>query len=548
MKFNSLYRITLIVWMSIKFFLQLERFRRKSKHSWDQEQWQALLKKQAKEYKEKAIRLEGLLVKLGQFLSTRADILPKVFLEEIEDLVDRVPSFPWEKAKRILEDEWASDYEDVIKNISERPIASASIGQVYRAHLLSGEEVALKIRRPSIRKIIRADFKALRIVFWLMDTFTSYGNQLDLARLYEEIRHVIEDELDFKKELKNGLHFQERYKDNQGYRIPGYFPEWSTKKVLVMEWMEGARITNLSYIDENDIDRQGLARKLLEGYLEQLLQEGYFHADPHSGNILIQHDGTIVFIDFGMVGHIEAHDALSIRKLITGIVLSQYRDVTDALEELRFLLPNSDKRQVEKAIQTLVTLFVEQDLTMMDEDTAEQVLREVQKLVNKQPIQLPSEFAFLGRAISTIVGILYTLDPEINLIEEGKPIVQEWINREESSDKRYDPTKVLRQLYARFTSFENPLERLSNELDQHRIWEETVKRKESHARSLLWNKHYSFCFLVISVIGFFVSLSLKLPDLFLATSITGGISLLLLIVSNTVEKRVWHKRRGDPNG
>ena len=119
MKYQSLYRIVVIVWMSVKFFIQLEYFRRKSKHSWDQDRWQKLLKKQAKEYKEKAIRLEGLLVKLGQFLSTRADILPKVFLEEIEDLVDRVPSFPWEKAKRILEEEWSSDYKDVIKDLSE---------------------------------------------------------------------------------------------------------------------------------------------------------------------------------------------------------------------------------------------------------------------------------------------------------------------------------------------------------------------------------------------------------------------------------------------
>ncbi|MDO6654255.1 AarF/ABC1/UbiB kinase family protein [Anaerobacillus sp. 1_MG-2023] len=542
MKYYSLYRIVVIVWMSVKFFIQLQHFRRKSKHSWDQERWQKLLKKQAKEYKEKAIRLEGLLVKLGQFLSTRADILPKVFLEEIEDLVDRVPSFSWEKARKTLEEEWSSDYEDVIDHLSERPVASASIGQVYRATLKSGEDVAIKIRRPNIRKIIRADFQALRIVFWLMDTFTSYGKQLDLSRLYDEVRSVIEDELDFKKELKNGLHFQERYKNSPGYRVPNYVSEWSTKKVLVMEWMEGARITNLSYIKEKNINRQELARKLLKGYLDQLLQEGQFHADPHSGNILIQEDSTVVFIDFGMVGHIEARDALSIRKLITGIVLNQYRDVTDALEELRFLLPNSDKRQIEKAIQTLVTLFVEQDLTMMDEDTADQVLTEVQTLVNKQPIQLPSEFAFLGRAISTIVGILYTLDPEIDLIEEGKPIVQEWINREESTDKRYDPKKILKQLYARITSIENPLDRLSEEFNQHRQWEESLKQREVKAKSLLWNKHYGFILFCLSLIGFFISHAFEIQSLLLPTMITGGISLLVILLAGTFEKRLWKKR------
>ncbi|QHA91383.1 AarF/UbiB family protein [Bacillus sp. N1-1] len=542
MKYQSLYRISVIVWMSVKFFLQLERFRRKSKHSWDQERWQKLLKKQAKEYKGKAIRLEGLLVKLGQFLSTRADILPKVFLEEIEDLVDRVPSFSWEKAKQILEEEWAANYQDVIDNLSDRPIASASIGQVYRATLNSGEDVAIKIRRPNIRKIIRADFQALRIVFWLMDKFTSYGKQLDLSRLYEEVRHVIEDELDFKKELKNGLHFKDRYSDSPGYRVPNYVPEWSTKKVLVMEWMEGARITNLSYIDEKAIDRRELARKLLKGYLEQLLQEGQFHADPHSGNLLIQEDGTIVFIDFGMVGHIEAKDALSIRKLITGIVLSQYSDVTEALDELRFLLPNSDKRQIEKAIQTLVTLFIEQDLTMMDEDTAEQVLKEVQTLVNKQPIQLPSEFAFLGRAISTIVGILYTLDPEIDLIEEGKPIVQEWINREESADHRYDPKKLLKQVYARISSIENPLDRLSDEFNNHRQWEENLKKTEIRSKSMLWNKHYAFILFSLSFIGFFVSLAFEIQSLFLPTVISGCIALLTIFTVSAMEKRLWFKK------
>ncbi|WLR59328.1 ABC1 kinase family protein [Guptibacillus hwajinpoensis] len=449
------------------------------------------------------------------------------------------------KQKKTLEEEWSSNYEDVIEQLSERPVASASIGQVYRATLKSGEDVAIKIRRPNIRKIIPADFQALRIVFWLMDTFTSYGKQLDLSRLYEEVRSVIEDELDFKKELKNGLHFQERYKDSPGYRVPNYVSEWSTKKVLVMEWMEGARITNLSYIEEKDINRQDLARKLLKGYLDQLLQEGQFHADPHSGNILIQEDSTVVFIDFGMVGHIEARDALSIRKLITGIVLSQYRDVTDALEELRFLLPNSDKRQIEKAIQTLVTLFVEQDLTMMDEDTADQVLTEVQTLVNKQPIQLPSEFAFLGRAISTIVGILYTLDPEIDLIEEGKPIVQEWINREESTNKRYDPKIILKQLYARITSIENPLDRLSDEFNQHRKWEESMKQREIKAKSILWNKHYGFILFCLSLIGFFISQALDIQSLLLPTMITGGISLLVILLAGTFEKRLWKKRSSE---
>ncbi|MFK3959754.1 AarF/UbiB family protein [Guptibacillus hwajinpoensis] len=274
-------------------------------------------------------------------------------------------------------------------------------------------------------------------------------------------------------------------------------------------------------------------------------KRGQFHADPHSGNILIQEDSTVVFIDFGMVGHIEARDALSIRKLITGIVLSQYRDVTDALEELRFLLPNSDKRQIEKAIQTLVTLFVEQDLTMMDEDTADQVLTEVQTLVNKQPIQLPSEFAFLGRAISTIVGILYTLDPEIDLIEEGKPIVQEWINREESANKHYDPKKILKQLYARITSIENPLDRLSDEFNQHRKWEESMKQREVKAKSILWNKHYGFILFCLSLIGYFISQAFEIQSLLLPTLIIGGISLLVILLAGTFEKRLWKKRSSE---
>ncbi len=501
----SLYRIIIIVHMSVKFFIQVTLFQKRHRHHWTSDindKWENLLKRQAAEYKRTALRLEGLLIKLGQFLSTRADIMPPAFLNELEDLMDRVPSVPWSEAKEVIEKEWNAPYDEVVIELDHEPVASASIGQVYQAQLPNGAQVAIKVQRPGIDRIIFTDFKAIKIVMWLADHFTSLGKQMDLPSLYREMKMIIGQELDFRKELQNGLYFKKRYESFSNVDVPFYYEEYSTKKVLVMEWVEGARITDLSFLEQSGIHRQQLAKRLVDVFLEQLLQEGKFHADPHPGNLLIKQDGTIILIDFGMVGEINKSDADDIRQLIEGIITEDYDQVLLALERLRFLLPSADKNQLKKVLIMLIETYTQQDLTLMDDFIVQHLLEDLQSIVKKQPIQLPSEFAFFGRALSTFVGILYILDPKIDLLQVSKPLVLNWLqaNTEKSPSSNRIALNVLNQSLRPLLSIPRKLQQMLDEPRQYREWQQKKDELGFEQNYLLSKKRDALLFLSLSIV------------------------------------------------
>ncbi|HSO57622.1 MAG TPA: AarF/UbiB family protein, partial [Paenisporosarcina sp.] len=393
----AIYRIYRIVWMSVKFFFQVTLFQRRYKGRWTPvtiEKWERLVTKQAKEYKRTALKLGGLMIKMGQFLSTRADIMPPSFIAELEGLTDRVPAVPRNDAIALLEEEWNTSHSDYVNNLSDKPVASASIGEVYKGTLKDGTPVAVKIQRPDIDRILRADFRAMKIVIWLVKRFTAFGKQIDFNLLYSEMVNTIGAELNFLQELQNGRNFADRFEEMPGVRFPVYYDEFSTRRVLVMEWIEGARITDLAFIDANGLNRRDLSERLFRLFLEQVLDGGQFHADPHGGNILIKPDGTIVLIDFGMVGAISKEEARSVLKVVEGILFKQYDQVIDGLEELRFLLPHADRRVLADAISRVVAAYESQELTQMDSFVVDRLLADIKTIVRTQPVQLPAEFAF----------------------------------------------------------------------------------------------------------------------------------------------------------
>ncbi|MER2090905.1 MAG: AarF/UbiB family protein [Sporosarcina sp.] len=433
MKRFAFYRIFRIVWMSVKFFIQVSLFQRRYKGRFTpsvNEKWERLVTKQAKEYKRIALDLGGLMIKMGQFLSTRADIMPPSFIAELEGLTDHVTAVPAEKAIGLLEDEWNTRYEDHLINLSDGPVASASIGEVYKAILRDGTPVAVKIQRPDIERILRVDFRAMRIVIWLIKRFTPFSKQIDFSLLYKEMVDTIGAELNFLQELKNGRSFSERFAAMPGIRFPVYYDEFSTRRVLVMEWIEGSRITDLAFLAENNINRRELSERLFHLFLEQVLDGGHFHADPHGGNILVQQDGTLFLIDFGMVVNITSDEARSILKIVEGIIFTQYDQVLDGLEELNFLLPSADRRVLEVAIESVVNAYESNDLSEMNSFVVDRLLEDLKEIVRTQPVQLPAEFAFLGRAVSIFVGVLHVLDPNVDLLAIGRPRIMEWAKKQ----------------------------------------------------------------------------------------------------------------------
>ncbi len=494
----AFFRIFKIVKMAAVFFIQLTLFERRHRGSWTEEtnrKWEMLVKKQAAEYRRTALRLEGLLIKLGQFLSTRADIMPKAFLEELEDLIDRVPAVPWEAAKAVMESEWNGPIETILSHIDERSVASASIGQVYKATLHSGEEAAVKVQRPDIDRIIAVDFKAVRIVMNLAGRFTTFGKQTDLPALYREMTAIIGAELDFKSELANGRYFKQRYESFNAVDIPSYNSDISTKRVLVMEWIEGARITDLAFLERNGIDRHILAERLTNMFLEQLLQEGKFHADPHPGNILVKADGTIVLIDFGMIGMLPATDAIYIRAMIEGILTEDYSKVVDGLEGLQFLLPRADKERMKRVIRAMIDAYTSQSFKRMDDLAAQQLLEEIQLIVKQEPVQMPAGFAFLGRAASTFIGLLHILDPNIDLMEVGRQPVLDWLGKHAG---KTNPQTILLQSLRPLLSLPQKLSAALDEPARLREQQDAHRERAEMERYLLKSRRDALLFTALA--------------------------------------------------
>lgn len=447
MKNLSIYRIHKIVWMALKFFLQITLFQKRYKGQSSptiQQKWERLVTKQAVEFKQVALSLGGLLIKVGQFLSTRADIMPASFLEELEGLTDRVPATPREAAIEVLEKEWNVPYQTFLAQLSEQPIASASIGEVYKGTLNDGTLVAIKIQRPNIERIIQLDFKAMQIVIWFAKRFTSFKKQIDFDRLLREMIDVIGAELNFLQEMKNGENFAERFANTEGLQFPVYHEAYSTRRVLVMDWIEGSRVTDLKFLEEHSIDRKQLAERVFFIFLEQVLEGGQFHADPHSGNILVKEDGTIVLIDFGMVGQISPAQTKSVIKMVEGILFQNYDRVIDSLEELKFLLPNANRQLLTDAIVRIIRAYESNELMQPGSFVVDQLLKDMTAIVRNEPIQMPAEFAFFGRAISTFVGVIQVLDSQINLFALAKNRVVQWTSKETVSDDIFNEETLKR--------------------------------------------------------------------------------------------------------
>ncbi|SER97093.1 ABC1 kinase family protein [Salisediminibacterium halotolerans] len=488
MKNFSLYRIYITVYMTVKFIFQLYLFHKRNP-SWDAttyEQWEELLRKQAQEYRERAVQLEGLLIKVGQFLSTRADIMPQVFLDELADLIDQVPPVPPGLSMQLLEKEWGQPYTNYLSEISEQPVASASIGEVFKGQLLNGQDVAIKIQRFNIDKIIKADFKSLRIVLWITRKFTKFGREIDTKALYKEVVSTIGDELNYYKELKNGQYFKKKFEDKENYYIPQFYEEYSTRRVLVMEWVDGRKVTDMAFLRQNNIDPIATSEKLFSFFLDQLIDSGKFHADPHQGNIFVTAEGQIIILDFGMIGEITRSDSENIRKMVQGFVLEDYELAVDQLQELGFLLPHADKQRMQNLLKYYIDLYLEQDLNELDQATVEEIFEDLQAIVREQPIQLPAEFAFLGRAASIGLGVLATLNPNIDFLALGKPAVSEWLEEKGSESgptwQKQVLTESARPLLALPKNINNYLE--SPKLDRYQA-DQHQWRVINHQRSML---------------------------------------------------------------
>ncbi|MFU0789435.1 MAG: AarF/UbiB family protein [Virgibacillus proomii] len=513
LKYNLGYRCTVMVWMTLKFIMQIYVFHFKNR-IWDDQtvaKWNCLVTKMATEYREKAGKLGGVLIKVGQFLSTRTDFMPDAFIKELSELVDRVPAMPYSYARSILEEEWGTSIYDVVEEIQTPSIASASIGEVYRATLKDGKTVvAIKVQRHRISDVFHKDFKALRIVFWLIETLTTFGKKADLPSLYRELVTVMNRELNFEQELSNALYFQERFKDNTSIHIPFYVEELCTRKILVMEWIEGAKITDLSFMNQHQIDPQRIAKTVFDFYLEQFLQSGKFHADPHAGNILIRTDGTVVIIDFGMIGEVRKQDSHYFKQLIHSIIVDDYDKVIQTLDEMNFILPNADRKKLKRIIRETVEMYQTGTVNMQDTHIIEQLKEDIRLILHEQPIQLSAEYAYLGRAISIVIGILIAIYPEVDLQKWATPKFKQWFGGKRFAESMY--TDYVKDTIKPILSYPQAVLNWLENGEKQKQWEKQKQQRQQKHHYFIILEVLNVTFLLVTLgcmsVGFYVGLQL----------------------------------------
>jgi predicted unusual protein kinase regulating ubiquinone biosynthesis (AarF/ABC1/UbiB family) len=384
-------------------------------------------RRRAVRFRETATELGGVLIKLGQYLSARFDLLPEEWIEELSKLQDAVPSVDFAELKPIIESDFGAPLSELFLRFNEAPLASASLGQVHEAWLLDGQHVAVKVRRPGIEFIIEADIEALNRVIDFLTRRTDLGKLADLRGIAAEFNRTLRRELDYEEEGKSAEKIKENLKNLKYVYVPVIHWERSSKRILTTEFIDGIKVTNYPALEARGIDRDLAARILANAYLNQVLIDGYFHADPHPGNLFLRegsHGVEVVFIDFGMIGEIPPKMRAGIRKLVFTLVARDVDGAVGALRELGFIKKEEDIDKVRIALSFVLDKFIGISLGQLKEMDFRKAFDEINYVVYSQPVYLPADFSFLSRALETLIGLCTSLSPKLNFLEESKPFIQ----------------------------------------------------------------------------------------------------------------------------
>jgi predicted unusual protein kinase regulating ubiquinone biosynthesis (AarF/ABC1/UbiB family) len=420
----------------------------------------------ARRFRDLAVEMGGVMIKLGQFLSARVDVLPVEVTQELQGLQDTVPSISLPIIRRTLQKEFG-DLNEIFYEVEMEPLAAASLGQTMRAWLKDengerGAAVVIKVLRPTIEAIVHTDLAALDTVApWLM-RYKKIARRANVPNIMEEFGKTLWEELDYEQEVRSIKRFQVIFADQDHIYIPEVYEEISTPRAIVLENVENPKINDLEAIQAADIDAKKVASDLIESYLFQLIKHGFFHADPHPGNIFIRPVGPeltdeeraagkfrkhqIIFIDFGMIGRLPADLRQNMGQVLISLVQKDGRRAVNAYNQMGFFLPGADLERIIEAQNFMMEKLDGRNLMEManpDPDEIREIGNEFRDILFDLPFQVPQNFVYLGRALGILSGIASGLHPTINPWYSIQGYGMELLNLEQQFDFSADSVQSL---------------------------------------------------------------------------------------------------------
>ena len=365
-------------------------------------------------------------IKFGQILSTRSDVMPPEYLEELSYLQDEVPPVSWEEAKEVVESELEAPIEDLFAHVDPVPIASASLAQVHVARLVGGEEVVVKIQRPNLEKMVNLD---LDIIYDLAQTAQhriSAASRFEVGDLAEEFSSALRTEMDFRREAWNADRFRKNFEDEKHLYVPKIYWDYSTKRLLVMERLRGIKIDNVEALKAAGYSPQRLSGHAADFALKEVLIDGFFHADPHPGNMLIMPGEVIGVLDFGTVGRLDEKDRANLARLFIAAVQLDAEAIVDQLQRMGVADYRVDRGGLERDLKRILTRYYGLPIYEID---AQEISKAVQPILYEYKLYIPTDYYLLMKTVIMMQGVGLTLDPDFDIFEAAQPYIGKLFRR-----------------------------------------------------------------------------------------------------------------------
>lgn len=378
--------------------------------------------RQAVWIREGLLELGPTFIKVGQLFSTRADLFPVAYVNELSKLQDQVPAFGYEQVEKIIQEDLGKSIAQLFASFDPIPLAAASLGQVHKAKLTSGEEVVVKVQRPGLKKLFTIDLAILQKITQYFQNHPKWGKGRDWNGIYDECCKILWLEADYLHEGRNADTFRRNFRGEDWVKVPRIYWRYASPRVLTLEYLPGIKISHYEAIEAAGLDRKELAQLGAKAYLRQLLNDGFFHADPHPGNLAVSTDGALIFYDFGMMGEIKTNVKEKLMQTLLGVVQKDAQRVVSSLVDLGALVPTDDMGPVRRSVQFMLDHFMDKPF---EEQSVAAISEDLYEITADQPFRFPATFTFVMRAFSTLEGVGKGLDPEFNFMEVAQPFAMQ---------------------------------------------------------------------------------------------------------------------------